>query len=465
VKIHPSDLLLEEMLLSVQEERRALLRHLSGCRQCRSRLSGLALRPSLRRSEPGSFLGPARDLPTGSHSLRNAQPASAVDYGTVIDRSERKYLDRARALQHERGEAPALLAELLAVQPEKRKLLLANSPRFQTWGVYELLLERSWALRGARRDSEELAWLAIELSAHLDSAYYTHELIADLCSRAWSYLANLRRLTMDFVGAEQAFGCAYLHLKKGTHEALERAVFLDLKASLRCDQRRFPEAIRLLRRCVAIFLRQGDEHRAGKSLVNLAAVLLTAGEPEAAVSTTQDSLPLIDPDQDERVFLCAWSVLINAHIDMGRFIEARGLYRKARSLYQKFDDAYWGGRRLWAKAKIERGLGQSEPAEALYLEARDRFVADGLPYEAGLVSLDLALLYVHQERNAELKQLAIETLPIFTSLQIHREAMAAFLFLKQAVEAERVSIEVVTGIAEFLKRASADPGLKFEAPA
>jgi tetratricopeptide (TPR) repeat protein len=427
-------------------------------------MGGLALRPSLWGSQPGSFLGAARDLPVRSSSLRSVQPAGAVDYDAVFDRSERKYLDRARALHQERAEAPALLAELLAVQPEKRKLLLANSSRFQTWGVYELLLERSWNIRAARRESEELAWLAIELSAHLDSAYYTPELIEDLLSRAWSYVANLRRLATDFLGAEQAFGCAYLHLKKGTHEALERAVFLDLKASLRCYQRRFPEAIRLLHRCVSIFLRQGDEHLAGKSLVNLAAVHYIAGEPEAAANMTRDSLRLIDPAQDERLLLCAWSILINAHIDMGRFIEARGLYRKARTLYQKFDDAYWGGRRLWAKAKIERGLGQNEPSEALFLAARDRFVADGLPFEAGMVSLDLALLYVHQERNVELKQLAIETLPIFTSLQIHREAMAAFIFLKQAVEAERVSVEVVAGIADFLKRAVADPGVKFEAP-
>jgi tetratricopeptide (TPR) repeat protein len=396
--------------------------------------------------------------------LPNRQPAGAIDYGAVIERSERKYLERARALQQERAEAPILLAELLAVQPEKRKLLLANSPRFQTWGVYERLLDRSWNIRASRRESEELAWLAIELSAHLDTAYYSPELIEDLLSRAWSYVANLRRLAIDFVGAEQAFGCAYLHLKKGTHEALERAVFLDLRASLRCDQRRFPEAIRLLRRCVTIFLRQGDEHRAGKSLVNLGAVHFTAGEPEIAATMLRDSLRLIDPAQDERVLLSAWNNLINAMIDMGRFIEARGLYRKARALYQKFDDPYWGGRRLWAKARIERGLGQIEPAEALLLAARDRFVADGLPYEAGLVSLDLALLYVHQERHAELRQLATETLRIFTSMQIHCETMAAFMFLKQAVEAERLSVEVVASIADFVKRSGAHPALKFEAP-
>jgi len=391
---------------------------------------------------------------------------AAMDYGAAIERSERKYLERAGALHEERGDAPALLAELLAVQPEKRKLLLANSARFQTWGVYELLLERSWKMRASRGDAEELARLAIELAAHLDAAYYTSELIEDLLARAWSYVANLRRIAGDFAGADEAFTVAYLHLKLGTHEALERAVFLDLKASLRSEQRRFDEAIQLLKRCISIFRRQGDEHRAGKSQVNLANVYIVAGEPEAAISMLQDSLSLIDPAQDERVLLCAWSNLINALADMGRFIEARGLYGKARALYRKYDDdSYYGSRRLWTKGKIEHGLGQSDSAEALFLAARERFLADGLPYEAALVSLEVAILYAEQDRTAELKRLATETLPIFASRQIHREALAALMFLEQAVEAERLGIEVAGKIADFLRRAQADPSLKFEAPA
>jgi tetratricopeptide (TPR) repeat protein len=461
VKIHPSDFFIEEMLCSSRKERRALLRHLAGCRQCRSRLGLERLGSRWRSSSPGQI----SDLVLRSSSLLTGQQAGSIDYGAVIERSERKYLDRARALQQERVDAPTLLGELFNVQPDKRKLLLGNSQRFHTWGVYELLLARSWQIRGARRESEELTWLAIELAPQLDTAYYTPELIEDLLCRAWSYIANLRRLTADFRGAEEAFGRAYIHLKNGTHESLERAILLDLKASLRLDQRRLSEAIRLLQRSIGIFSRQGDEHRAGKSMVNLAHVYLACGESEKAVNMLQGSLPLIDPTQDERVLLCAWNNLISALIDMGRFIEARGLYKKARGLYEKFNDTYWGGRRLWNRAKIQLGLGQVVSAEGLFLAARERFVTDGLPYEAALVSLELALVYADQERNAELKHLASEALPIFASRQIHREAMAAFMCLKQAIEADRLSVEIASGISDFLKRAAAcDPGLKFEAP-
>lgn len=369
------------------------------------------------------------------------------------------------ALQKERAEAPALVAELVAAQPEKRNLLVGNSLRFKTWGVYELLLERSWELRTLRRDhAEELARLALVLSTYLDPSYYAAELIEDMRARAWAYIANLQRIASDLAGANQAFEVSYAHLMRGSREPLERALFLDLKASLCGAQRKFPQAIRLLNRAITIFRYSGDDHRAGKSLVNLAAVYSYAGQLEEAIPLLRQALTLIDPTQDERLVLGAWHNLIDDLAMLGRFIEAQGLYRQARPLYQKNRDVGVDLRRLWVKGKIERGLGQTSSAESLFLAARTGFLAEDFPFEAALVSLELAILYTEQERTAELKQLAVEMLPIFASRHIHREALAALMFLKQAVESERLSLEVVTGVADFLRRAKSDPDLQFKAP-
>lgn len=213
VKIHPSDLILEEMLLLGGQQ--PLLGHLAGCPYCQSRLGGLPNFPS-RRADVSETSPSA----PGAGIVRLATPTACcsskpVDYGPAIERSERKYLEHARALHQERAEAPALLADLLAHRPEKRKLLLGNSSRFQTWGLYELLVERSWQARATSRvEAEELARLAIHLGPHLDTAYYQREVIEDIQARAWSYVANLRRLASDFAGAEEAFQVAYSHLKQ-----------------------------------------------------------------------------------------------------------------------------------------------------------------------------------------------------------------------------------------------------------
>jgi tetratricopeptide (TPR) repeat protein len=448
VKIHPSDLLLEDILLCMSSDRAAILVHLSVCPACRSRLTALHKHP-------------------GAGVPAEAWTAARTDYGALIERSERDYLVRSDVVERERTAAPALVDELAVHLPEKRRqLLLANSSRFHTWGVYEQLLDRSWAVRDTQpRLSEELACLALELSNHLDSSYYMRELIEDLRCRAWSYIANLRRRASDLAGSEAAFQTAYAHLRRGTREPFERALFLDLKASLRRAQRRFDEATRLLGRAVAIFKAQGDEARAAKSLLSQSLVHDFAGQSEQAIAVLLEALPLIEATQDEHMLATAWHNLITCYTSEGRFIEAQGLYRKARPLYRKYETTWLGDRRLWVKGRIERGLGQGASAEALFLAARERFLKKQIPYEAALVSMELAMLYTEQRRTVELRQLAIEMLPIFTSLGIHREALAALSFLRHAVDTEQVSAEVVAKIASFMRRAQGDPTLKFEAPA
>jgi tetratricopeptide (TPR) repeat protein len=467
VKIHPSDLMLEEILLSLRGEKHRLLSHLASCPSCRSRVGGMSGKFSCLTDLLKDLTGA---LGTGVLRLSRpgpGGPGDPTDYGPAIARSEQKYLERARELHRERTEAPGLLADLLAHSQERRMLLLTNSSRYRTWGLLERMLDQSWEYRGSSRvKARELVVLAIHLAPHLDTSYYQSEIVEDLQARAWAYMANLRRIAADLDGAEEALQIAYVHLKRGTREPLERALFLDLKATLRGAQQRSAEAQKLFQRAIAIFLSQGDQHRAGKSLVSLSVILNRSGETEQAIAMLHQSLALIDPAQDERLLLCAWHNLIGYVVTLGRFIEAQGLYRQARPLYRKYSED-WAirTRRLWLKGRIARGLGQHLEAEALLVAARERFLAEEIPYDAAAVSLELAILFAEQQRTAELKQLAAEMLPIFTAWKIHREAFAALMFFKQAVDAEQLTVQAAMGVAQFLQQAEIDPSLKFEAPA
>ena len=145
-------------------------------------------------------------------------------------------------------------------------------------------------------------------------------------------------------------------------------------------------------------------------------------------------------------------------------MEAQRMLIKARPLYQQFPHPWSQNPRKWVEGKIARGLGQRAQAEKLFLAARDGFLLASAAYDTALVSLDLASLYAEQGRMADLKQVAGEMLPIFSSRQIHREALAALAYWRQAVEAERAGLELVAGVASFLKRARYDPALRFEKP-
>jgi tetratricopeptide (TPR) repeat protein len=370
----------------------------------------------------------------------------------------------ARRLQHlqsvytkERVEGKALVTELLRHPAERRLILIRNHPRFHTWGVFERLLEDS--LRENPRDadvSEELARLALALSEQLDEVRYGTEAIEDLRGRAWAYVGNARRVLSDLRGAQEALDRALVHLRQGTREPWERAVWLDLKGSLLRAQRRFDEALRLMNRALMLFLAVGDQHRAGRTLVNMDSVFHHSGRSEEGIPLLYRALELIDPEQEPRLLLMAKHNLIDDLAECGRFMEAQRLFSQTHALYQRFPEPFVEVRRLWVKGKIVRGLGQPEKAEGLFLAARDGFIKLGSAYDLALVSLELAGLYSVEGRHAELKRLAAEMVPIFASLQIHREAFAAFNLWYQAVQAEAAEAEMAARVATALRRARYD---------
>ncbi len=107
------------------------------------------------------------------------------------------------------------------------------------------------------------------------------------------------------------------------------------------------------------------------------------------------------------------------------------------------------------------GLGRADQAETAYREVRQSFLEQHLDYDAALASLDLAALYATQGRTVEVRRLAEEMLPIFTSRRIHREALAALIVFRRAAEMEEAGVELVRSVADFLNRARANPELRF----
>jgi hypothetical protein len=222
VKIHPHDDVLEEFLLSLDSGHLTVLRHLQWCAYCRSRLAYLP-----------------REAPVDAAAAGAAGRAFAHEI--ALAETARTVAECEAAMERERDEAPGLFLELLD-QPAET-LLSEGATRFHTWGVFELLVERSLevTIQDPAR-GETLGMLALRLSDRLDADRYGAERIADLRARAWGYIGNSRRTRFDFAAAEEAFQTAKSILKQGTGASLERAILLDLQASLRRAQRRFDDA-------------------------------------------------------------------------------------------------------------------------------------------------------------------------------------------------------------------------------
>lgn len=397
-------------------------------------------------------------------STRNlyVRKGAADTYEAALARAEQRLKSWETLFARERTEAVGLVNELLGHPAERQALILRNNLRYRTWGVLEKLLEKSWAQRFQSPDiAERLAELALLVADRLDAALYGRGSIEDLRARAWGYIGNARRLRADLAGATQAFATAFLRLRHGTREPVEHGVLLDLQASLRRAQRRFDDALRLLWRAFHLFESVGDNHRAGRTLLSIEIVLTYAGQPEKGTPLLYRAVELIDSSQDPGLLLCAWHNLIDGLADAGRHLEARRLLSRVRPLYVRFPELA-GSRREWLTGKIALGLRQDEEAEALFIKARSGFLAEDAPYEAALVSLELSTLYALQGRTREMKRIAAEMVPFFSSRQIHREAAAALTYWKQAVDTDTAGLDLATRLLYFLKGARYDLNLSFE---
>ena len=409
-KIHPKPDALRGMWGLLPESRRRVLRHAHECASCRAVLEAA--------EEPGAAW---------------PFPAIALGYDRVLDRVLCGLAPQIRQANRERSEAPALMAELVSQSPGRREMLVRNSRRFRSFSLCLLLLDRSREVSpDDPRGGEGWALLALHLADFLDAEVYGHGLIEDVHARAWSFLANTRRIAGDLLGAERAFARAEEHLRQGTRDRLERAQVLVLKATLRSVQCHFAEAERLLRRALSIWLWAGESRRAVEAMLTWAVVYGDLGKPERAIRLLREAsgLPaaLSEPHLALRIHHNLAIFLINA----GKFLEAEGVLLHNRRLYDGIHVPGGDLCRQWAEALLARGLGRMAEAETLFTELRSMFLDQGRMHDAAEVTMELALVFLATGRTAETEDLAHEALAVFAALGVEREALAAFLLAHQA---------------------------------
>jgi hypothetical protein len=109
------------------------------------------------------------------------------------------------------------------------------------------------------------------------------------------------------------------------------------------------------------------------------------------------------------------------------------------------------------EGQIAAGLGRFDEAEALFASAREELDREGFGYEASLVSLNLAEVRLLQGKTAQVRRLVAELVMAFRVLGVGREAMVAVVLLRDAVEQEQVTLEVLRQVSGALWRLPSQP--------
>jgi tetratricopeptide (TPR) repeat protein len=354
-------------------------------------------------------------------------------------------------------DAPGLWQRLQSLPYDQQLRQVEDDGELQTWALCRLLLRKSLEATFHRPDlAVQLAYLAVKIAVHLGDAYH-RDWVMDLRALAFAYLGNARRVLGEHQSADDAFYEAHSHLRRsGTGNPRVEAEVLHLEASLRQSERRFKEALELLDRVFATYTSDDPEirdlHLAGQALVKKAYTLEQMGEVQQAIPILREAAPMIVEERDPRLVLCLRHNLIVILTTAELFQEAASMLAEVKELALRLGNDLDLVRLRWVEGRVAFGLGMRGPAEQAFKEVQRDFMERDLGYEAALVSLDLAILYAQEGCIKELKQLALDILPVFSSREVHREAMAALLLFQHACEEERLTVELARQLASLLER-------------
>lgn len=408
-----------------------------------------ATRRNLERlARPGNLtVAQFEELLPLARSLRLGLKESLESQGELLANLSQEVTRAALA-----GLAPILL-ELPSLAGSGRE---ATSP-----ADYEMfcgLLCEDSARAAADEASEglELASLALRV------AEFAPELVKiALQGYCWGFIGNARRVGGNLSEAEAAFERSdhlWNQADPGNLRLLEGARLFDLKASLRKAQGRFEEALGLLHQALVI---ASTEASKGRLLLNEATVLSRLDRYDQALNRLREAEALIDAESDPRsMFGIRFNVIVNL-IHLERYQAATALLPEVQERAKASENGLDLVRVRWLEARLGAGLGRREEAVALFEQVKEEFTTRDIAYDAALVSLELAVLWLEEGRTGKVKELAGQMLWIFESQKVHKEALAALTLFREAAGREAATLELTRRVLGYLEKAQSAPGLRF----
>lgn len=357
-------------------------------------------------------------------------------------------------LRQARAQAEACWQKLQQVPPDRRTVLINRLSAYKTPAFCARICAES---RDAASSNTARALTLAKLAL-----YVAQRVPGDMNLRcqayAWAFIANAHRVAGKLPKADAAFARAHALWEAGTvaNHFISEVRFLDLEASLRRDQRRIEETLSLLGRA---FAAAGPREK-GNILLNKAHVHHVCGEFEEELVALRQAELWIKHEREPRSWFAVQFNLTACFCGLGKFEDAKSLFREVCDLGLQLDRDLDLRRVRWLGAQVKAGLGEEEAVEVLE-SLRKEFENESNAFDSALVSLDLADLYLRQERWTEVRALAQEMIQVFRSLGVQREPLAALLLFQETVQRQQATSALVRRLARYLDDARRDPSYCF----
>jgi transcriptional regulator with XRE-family HTH domain len=371
--------------------------------------------------------------------------------------------DEAVPVAEDRVVAAELWESLKDLSAGRRRLIVETDRRYWAWALAERLCEESVRAGAHRADKAvELANLGLRVA---ELAPGSESWRSCLLGWAWAFMANARRVEGDLPGAEEGFLRSDRLLEVGSSadpDLLDATRPLDLKASLRRYQRCFGEALVLLEQALKA---NGSNEARGRILIKKANTLELMDDSEGAITELRQAALLLKDSKEVRLpWTARYTLAVNLW-QLGRFEEAEALLPEVHTGAVAMANELDLIRTLWLEGGVAAGLGRREQALTSLEQVRLYFNKNQIAYDAALVSLELAVLYLEEGRIAETRTLSEEMFWIFKAQGVHQEALAALRLFSAAASKEEATAELARRVAGYLAKARCQPGLRFEVEA
>lgn len=401
---------------------------------------------SLESLPPGE--SPVAPLPSEQRLIRRGAIATAqAAASTVVAEWTRRVVEHRAAEQRE--EAAEKVELLVAQDPKDWRYLVDKSPSYRSWAVSDwLALASEKAAASDPHRALELADLAVYVAQRLTEG--SERWRARVEGKAWYAVGNARRVLGRLQWSDEAFTTADELWEKGAPAdpgVFDRGLVLDMKASLRRDQRRFAEALDLHERA----LKATPDHQQGYILLNKSKVFEEMQDYDGALELLLHAVARVDVEQGEpRLrFVAHFNIIVNL-CKLGRYDDAELLFGElgeAASGLGELDKV----RIRWLSSWVAAGQGRTGEAVAALEWVRVEFASRAMDSDMALASLDLAALYLELGHTGKVKQLAREMSVIFRREQIHREGLAALKVFREAALQETATAELARRLRRDLQ--------------
>ena len=405
--------------------------------------------------EPEAAEEPSSPVAVTLKERRLRDRAVLTTAGTMLDelREELSRRQREKKAEADRREAGDLWSLLKSKPRQEWRELIAVFPEFRSWALAERVCEAS--VRAAAHKPEEaldLADLALFVAKRVPEEQCWRSRLEGYC---WAHIGNARRVANDFAGADKAFARAWELWRAGASsdpDLLPEWRIFTLEASVRRAERQFSEALELLDRARAA--------AGGVNPIAVARILLKKehvydqmGEVQSALETLMDAAPFVKTSGEPHLLFALLFKIVNHLCYLERYGEASERLPQVRELAVQQGNELDLIRVVWLEARVAAGQERREDAIAGLEQVHQDFAVRGLPYDAALASLELAMLYLKKGCTGEVRKLSHAMTWIFQTQGIAREALAALTLFRDAAERETVTAELALQVIAKLESA------------